>query len=519
MLHHIFILKLLLLSIFLSLTANALSKTTSTVNDSNWSYASTWDNGLPVSGDEVIINHQVVLDVNIGVNDLNLTVNYGASLSGAAKYLQIWNSGVINNNGIISIQYYDGVANVDNFGNWTCAKVFTTYGAPQVINHPSGQIEVGTYFGFYGESSVINQGILNAPKATTSNMAAFDGSSLENTGTILAKNLEIQCPLNNYGEILITNNFEQGNYTFYNYNEGIVAVGNIYSTWSESGHSFEMYNYGEITVTGNSTFYLSGNIYENHNYFEVYKLSGGKDFLNEGEMVVRNNISSFYGTGFTFTNGNHAQLNVGGNLIVYDTYSIINNGYLEIGGNATMSGGTITNNGVITEMGTFTSDCQVVNDGAIYCIGTGDFVNNWSSSLTSTTCGHINVGCNTFINRSSVTGNMNIHGELGGSGTYDATVTYLPYCFCDLGLTYTSISSGSWDEFDVCNGETGVWSLLQISPNPIYEYPKVFGNVIINDHDINIDEGCDQPISCDNLTINGIGKLTIETSKTLTINK
>ena len=66
------ILLLLLISIY-SIGSIKSQSTVTSINAGNWSNSSTWDIGVPNSGDNVIINHSVFVDVKDTVN--NLTIN------------------------------------------------------------------------------------------------------------------------------------------------------------------------------------------------------------------------------------------------------------------------------------------------------------------------------------------------------------------------------------------------------------------------------------------------------------
>jgi hypothetical protein len=66
------ILLLLLISIY-SIGSIKSQSTVTSINAGNWSNSSTWDIGVPNSGDDVIINHSVFIDVKDTVN--NLTIN------------------------------------------------------------------------------------------------------------------------------------------------------------------------------------------------------------------------------------------------------------------------------------------------------------------------------------------------------------------------------------------------------------------------------------------------------------
>lgn len=441
---------------------SSFSKTVISTQNGNWKDYHTWGGSsnadLPVNGDIVIIRHNVILDKNIDISSGSLTIEAGASLIKDANNRNINcydASGVLTNHGTLEFWNHDGEGEIHNYGTMT---------------------------------------VMNSV------------NSLYNSGKL------------------------------YNYSGATLTVTSIFNMWTNC----TFINWGTVVQTNNSAFNYEGPGIENYGYLEVNSIDQGYDILNTGTLMVRNNFELWLSPTFT----NNGTVEIGGNVTLNSQNSIIeNDGTITIAGKTIIYGkifndgsinvvgnnsieGELENNGEYYTTGNFQNNgATITNNGAIYVLGSSNFLNNnWSGTVLKTTsCGHINVGCNTFIHRASanVSGNMNITaGSFSGTGGYDASVTFNAQNPCSNNpVTYISIADGNWDDYNDCSSGTNVWSTTKFYPNPIYEYPKYYGNVIIDGHTIEIDASCDQPLDCDSLTLAPEGNLTIDATKTLSVNE
>jgi hypothetical protein len=99
------------------MSAVVVGKTTKTTQDGNWSNGATWDNGVPVAGDVILINHIVDMDTDIDVSGSgSMTIGVGGRLvdgaGGSAYKLTIENNATFTvDGGYIKIE---GELNVKN---------------------------------------------------------------------------------------------------------------------------------------------------------------------------------------------------------------------------------------------------------------------------------------------------------------------------------------------------------------------------------------------------------------------
>lgn len=334
------IMKKLTFIVFLSLSIITYAKTTTSITDGPWNNNLTWDNGVPVYGDDVIVNHNVTLNGNIGIGGGSLTVNAGATL---------------NQSGTRNITMYSTAATFVNNGTVTCNNID---GEGIASNH--GTLNANR-FSIYNSGKVINTGNITAVRA------GFSGNSV----------------LRNLGTFQTTGNATP---TFQHSGDSLVNEGTFSTHYLESTSGNYISNSSTGTITTTSLADISDT-----------------DIDNSGQISFGGNF--FYNGNGTFNNS--GQLDVSGNLQAYGTTQINNTNIITVGG---IIAGTsnMLNNGVIT-------------------VGGGTF-HNYAGTITSTTCGYIDVGAsNDYMNYSgsSTTGNLVICGTLTNfGGTVAGTVTF-----------------------------------------------------------------------------------------------
>ena len=420
----------------------------------------------------------------------------------------------------------DGNWNVT--GTWDNGKPST--GDVVIVNH---NVVYNVNFDVGSGSVTVNSGGSLIGTGKNLNMWGDGSGKIINYGTLTFQNHDGYGTIENYGNFTCNKiNSQYTNSKFINGLTGIVNIATFFNQWGTDLSEF--HNEGIVNIAGTSSSSFVGAVFENSGTLtvtantliltplsttntgtiDVFNINAETIFNNSGTLKVRGNIDDFYTNNEFYNSG---ECIVDGFAEIWGT-TFENTGFLTVSGYISVS--QLNNSGQIITMGDFNNwATNPVNNGAIYVIGTGDFKNQCTGPITSTTCGHINVGCNNFLNDSDVTGNMNIYGNRTGFGSYAASVTYNPYCPCDFGITYYSRDDGNWDEYDLCGGGKSVWSLEQIYPAPIYEYPKLYGNVIIENNTIEVDATCDQPLTCDSLTLAPLGFLTIDATKTLNVSE
>lgn len=565
--------KLFTLSFLLVLFSFQLfSKTTTTIKDGNWANASTWDNGVPNWGDNAIINHTINLNTGVNLGSGDILVNPGANLiQSGTRNISIWdNTGSFTNYGTVVIRTLQGSGGFYNFGSLTLTgrieinnpgtfessgsinsagnlNIWTTN--PVIISgvmNIGGALQIGNSSSFENNANTSVTGNCNFNNGSTfvnNNIFSSTGNIWAGSSTTITNNQEFSA--NNYdGEAIILNdgimNLNDINSAYNNgsitntatstlnlngvikiygttdvTNNGIFLVSSASGNSAIGGNAFT--NTGRFEIQNNRVD-LSGNSIDNYGTFKVHSMNGETVFNNYDTVVATGDIDDFY-SDCEFYNHTNSYLWVDGKVTIWGK-TFVNDGFAYSGGNIIFGSGVINgdNRNVFVTDGKVTNQCHLKNNGAFYCLS-NDFLNDWSSSVSSTSCGHINVGCNDFIDRGSVN-TMNIHGnyvKTGGAAPINmSTFAWLPCS--DVEIEYYSIADGNWEDGNVCSGLC-VWSLKQIYPVEINEYPHIYGRVTIDNNLITVNNTTTpQPISCDSLALKPLGFLTIDDEKSLTVN-
>ncbi len=553
-------------------TLNSIAQTSTTIKNGNWGDVTTWDNGVPGWGNNAIVNHNISLNAAVSLGSGDLLVNAGASLIQIGSFdISIWdNAGSFTNHGTVTANIMNGSGTYFNDGTLNLVSIdisspaslsstgsLTLSGDMNIgvsVNASfDGTVDIGGVIQLDNFASITNNAVFNLTgnfsmndnsSFTTNNTFTSNGdiwagisSSITNNSAFTINNYNGEADLINngtmnfndinsaYADGSITNNagcsmILSGMFRSYNNtdvtNDGTIQVAAPGLGCVIGGNQF--INNGSFTVSNNATSF-SANLIENHGNLTLHNVNGQGVFHNYKNFYVTNNIDDFYGIN-EFHNHTGAHAEITGFVEIWNDV-FVNDGYIFVGGNVTLGSGlaTANNTNVFVCKGAFTNDASFNNNGAIYCIGTGDFINNWSHYIQAASCGHVNVGCNDFIDRGAVT-NMNIYGNYikeGGTAAVNmSTLAWLPCSGLD--IEYYSRADGNWEDADACSGLC-VWSLEQIKPDPINEYPKIYENVTIDNHLITVNNATTpQPISCDSLALKPLGKLTIDNTKTLTVN-
>lgn len=254
---------LLLLCTAISLGSFSQTSRTSTasgdfLNPLNWSPI-----GVPASGDQLTINHNMILTTGVYYTAGTITINPGASLMEDATDRDFW---------------VDGTGSLINKGTF---KTHTFLASPNTTVHNFGtfsQID-----SVWNQSDLINIGILEAVAFLNDEQASFTNEGQLN----ISGNYNNQGKFNNkpWGSIDVQNDFSNCNiqnldavYT----NDGIFCIGN------------NMSNCAGDTLRGNGHYYI-GNAASNFGVLE-----GNATFHTPSGSFV---ITGTTGSGVTITTG------------------------------------------------------------------------------------------------------------------------------------------------------------------------------------------------------------------------
>jgi hypothetical protein len=306
-----------ILSIFISIASFATTYTTT--GDGNWNDGSNWDaNGSPGtywgSGDIVIINNLMTLNVNIGFAG-SLTLNSGSSLIGN-RNISLNNGASIIADGEISIKQLT----LNSTSTMIHSEPLTT----------SGNVTIGT------------------SSSLTSNAPVVFGGNLSNNGGVIVANNTYDISGN------LTNN--NGTITF----NQATTVGGKFDN-----------NNSSAVINLNSSFDVSGNITNNSsatiNIDTDAIVSTSGNFTNNSSSQV-NNDGRINASGNFKNNGGDIDSNgivdIGGSF-TQNSGSFTNNGGMIVDGSFTINGsGTVNGDGVlrvdqITNHGTFTGSVDI----------------------------------------------------------------------------------------------------------------------------------------------------------------
>jgi hypothetical protein len=157
------------------LTVNSYSTTYTSAANGNWMNFMTWSPfGVPIPGDIVIINHNVVMDTALAYTSGSVTVNVGASLTQDASGRDIWLNGVgasLTNHGTITMRNM-----LLNSGSFTNTGSFN-------IKSFANFITMDNSGNFVGVDSLYNDGTINN-NGTINIMTFYNNNIMNNYGTI-----------------------------------------------------------------------------------------------------------------------------------------------------------------------------------------------------------------------------------------------------------------------------------------------------------------------------------------------
>lgn len=303
------------------LTVNSYSTTYTSAANGNWMNFMTWSPfGVPIPGDIVIINHDVVMDTALAYTSGSVTVNVGASLTQDASGRDIWLNGVgasLTNHGTITMR--NMLLSAGTFNN---SGVLTFNSAANFItmNNPGG---INCIDSLYNDGTIDNNGVINV-------VTFYNNNLMNNYGTIQGLSTVVDS-LWNEGDffnflgatLLADSATNNGNFTnngtiqffqFTNFVNGVFV--------NDGSLSFtDMTNMGDFT--NNSTIIGSSSMWNNEvfNNTSTGQITLTNSFLNADSIA---NTASFnndglVGIGDSFYNFNSVTGSSTGDFTVQDS--------------------------------------------------------------------------------------------------------------------------------------------------------------------------------------------------------
>jgi hypothetical protein len=283
------------------LSLNVLAITYTSTQNGNWMNPTTWSPlGVPLSNDNIIINHNVALDTSMVLLSGSITVNASGSLIQNSPVRDIWLNGPnasFTNNGTVTIRKM-----LLSAGNFTNANNFNV---KTVANHITLNNTVAGVFN--GIDSLVNYGTLNN-NGVINIMTFYNDSTINNYGTI--KGLTT----------VVDSMWNEG--TFLN------AVGAILKADSAT-------NNGSFTNNGRIEYFQFTNfvngVFTNNDSLSFDDFTNFGDFTNAGLMVGANSMWNSE----DFDNTSAGQISLATSFLNADTVSntatFNNNGGFNIG--------------------------------------------------------------------------------------------------------------------------------------------------------------------------------------------
>lgn len=296
-------------SVLLSTVAIAQepNATRTSIANGNATSPFTWDcTCIPIPGDNVIINTNVILDNNWAYSSGSLTINSGKSLTGnAVDRILAVNGGTFTNNGTTSIAliYHNGGTFVNN-GTLNITESFANGGTVTTTNNQNMTVSDSLYI----VATLTNNHTLSAfgtaNSGTFNNNGGFTTGDFWNSGTInntglpglhMTNDIYSSGTINNSTQIMVDNDFMTSeNVT----NSDYIVIGNDLYTGDSVQLTANFTNNGLVsvgagmysnqTVDGNGDFCVAGTTANSgtiNGTLDICDLTGGSIDLNVGTIA------------------------------------------------------------------------------------------------------------------------------------------------------------------------------------------------------------------------------------------
>lgn len=324
----------LLLLFFSSISLNATTYTST--QNGNWMSFTTWSPmGVPLPGDDVIINHNVSLDTSFAYTSGSITVNSGGSLIQNNPTRDIWLNGTnaaFTNHGTTTVRYF-----LLSSGAFTNTGFLTFNAAANylVLNNDGG---INCLDSLYNDGIIDNNGYINVPTFyIDSNGSMYNYGTIQGLSTIVDSLWNNGSFTNYAGAKLLADSATNNGFFTNNGNIQFLQFTNFTNgtfTNNDSLSFTDMTNMGDFTNNG---IIIGANNMWNNEYF---------DNTANGEIIITNGFLN------ADTITNTASFNNDGNFDIGDSFYNFN---------------TITG----TSTGSFTVQDSSVNFGSM--IGSFDF--------------------------------------------------------------------------------------------------------------------------------------------------
>ncbi|HYG49265.1 MAG TPA: T9SS type A sorting domain-containing protein [Flavobacteriales bacterium] len=257
----------------LSQVAYAQTRATRTsVMNGNATNPFTWDcTCIPVPGDNIIINHTVVLDADFGYTSGSVTINAAGALNGDIPTRAFaYTGGSFTNNGIVNLgDFYHGGGTFSNTGLFTIQNAYAVDLTANTVN--SGTFNVSDTLYINVNAIFTNSGTVNAPVIATA-------GTLTNMGTVNATDIFNSGTLNNNGGPGFTM-------------DNLYTSGNVINN-AEMQIDFDLWN--------SETFTNDNLIVIDNNFWNGDTIAGTATFTNNGTISIAvdlNNSETMDGSG------------------------------------------------------------------------------------------------------------------------------------------------------------------------------------------------------------------------------
>ncbi len=255
--------KQLLLLVFLMSTAIfSFGQSATSISNGNWISPATWQGGVvPITGYDVIINHDVTLGMSWGYTSGSITINQGGSLTQSTTGLNmlVADQGVFTNHGTFIFSKFALTSSTNCSNSGTLDNIDSLYISCNFVN--SGTINA---YDLLPDRSFTNSGTVNATNF-------YNNGILTNTGNIITVNI-----YNN--DTLINNN----SISFYDHTNAYYLVN--YGNMSGTGN---MHNHGRFFNQN------TGNISVDVDFSNVDTVYHDAYFENNGLLTIGLNMSNF----------------------------------------------------------------------------------------------------------------------------------------------------------------------------------------------------------------------------------
>ncbi len=273
------------------LCANLTAQTYTSVTNGNWTSPTTWTpTGVPTPGNNVVINHDVILNTDFGNITGTITINNGASLTE-----DIAGRNFMINGGRLFI---DGTMDISNFSLQAgLLEITGTFNASLIYSSDSTE-----NYGTINVDSLQNDGFINNyANGVVNALAILNNIEIYNAGIINVTNY-----LNN-GDFINDNELYVTNFT-----SAFWTINNNYIEFDDFTNSGDFQNngaiYGFFGFTNTGYFEHYGDFTVENDFLNADSTNNEAYFYTESLVVVGNNwynadtIEGITGAQFCITN-------------------------------------------------------------------------------------------------------------------------------------------------------------------------------------------------------------------------